>query len=111
MDRFTVGSVAGYGPSVPPRWAELWYVHDRAYGFAIVREFRGARAESDAREWAAWLNRGTPPAIGATLELGDPRHGSHVAYGWWSCRCLLCRTAQRQYKLAREARLREGPLQ
>lgn len=40
---------------------------------------------------AARLVAGAP--VQRRLAPGDPRHGTHVGYGYWGCRCEPCRDA------------------
>jgi hypothetical protein len=67
--RFTVGSVTGYPTGVkahslgPRHRTTIWYVHDSAYGYRIMKRFKGGRqggtappAEAQARRLADTLN-------------------------------------------------------
>jgi hypothetical protein len=69
--RFTVGSVTGYPTGVkahslsPRHCATIWYVHDSAYGYRILKRFKGGRqggtappAEEQARRLADKLDAG-----------------------------------------------------
>lgn len=68
MSRYTVGSVTGYNiagaspsrTSGDKKPATFWYVHDSAYCYRIVREFKGAYAERNAHRLAAMLNAPEP---------------------------------------------------
>lgn len=66
--RYTVGSVTGYpitpaagkiGSTRPP--VTIWYVHDSAYCYRVVRVFKQRNPEERARAFAAELN--APPAV------------------------------------------------
>lgn len=88
MARFTVGSVTGY-QGVDGKTAghaievTVWYVHDSAFNYAMVREFHGPNGERNARAYAASLER--------RHQL--PPHGVY-RYSHYGCRCEECKQAK-----------------
>lgn len=110
--RFTVGSVTGYPSTIDrPRKNHLrtvWYVHDSAYCYRTVAEFRGMNAEQRARKVAKALNAGRElgPKLKVGLEPGDPRHGTISGYAYHGCRCKACKAVAVQRNREGRARRR-----
>jgi hypothetical protein len=99
--RFTVGSVTGWAfakTSGPP--LTVWTVHDSAYCYLVVKEFKQNNPEQRARELAEQLNNELPPPPDLC------RHGHertpwntyvNKRTGWRSCRvCSYDRDAARR---------------
>lgn len=92
--RYAVGVITGaaIGPNGDGiKAGPAAYVYDRARAFAIVREYHGRRARSQAEQAAARLERrmiGEPPkAIPAGSRM---RHGTYSCYTNLGCRCYEC---------------------
>lgn len=93
--RFTVGSVTGFPINNPntvgsnQKPSTLWYVHDSAIGYQILKEFRGPGSEKRARAFADELNSG--------VVRSEPWHGTTKGFKKHWCRCEPCRSAQAEY--------------
>lgn len=105
--RYTVGSVSGFSGhgGENSKWATIWYVHDSAYGYRVLRDFIGRNAERNARELAAVLEEGSPGVCrGCGKEWERKlRFESETRYKWAQ---FCSHTCQARYAAARGAKAR-----
>jgi hypothetical protein len=74
--RYRVGTVTGYALSkTSGKPVTVWYIHDSAYCYRIVKAFRQINPEQRARDYADQLNLELPPPPDAC------RHG-HERTPW-----------------------------